>query len=78
MGYVVRLSREVGDTKGQITIDGYIDNRPRRIQATLGESDYLLADKAHTHEELVMCTGELVREGRSYTLRNPHSFTILD
>lgn len=77
-GYVVRLSRNVGDPTGQITVDGYVEDRPRRIKITLGDAEYRLAEKAHSQEDVIRCAGELVREGRSYTLRNPHSIVIVE
>ena len=76
-GYVVRLGRAEGESQGQVTISGYIEGRPRRIRVTLSDTDYQLAVQAHSQEEPIQCTGELVKEGPSYTMRNPRNFSLL-
>lgn len=76
-GFVVGLKRDEGEMEGQITVSGIVDNSPRRIQVILGDADYQLALEAHGQEQAIRCTGELVKEGRSYVLHNPRSFAIL-
>lgn len=76
VGYIVRMVREEGEIEGQVTISGYVDNTPRRIRVILNDADYQLAVKAHGQDEAIQCTGELVKEGRSYILKNPRNFTF--
>ena len=77
-GFVVRLGREEGNLEGQVTISGTVDNTLRRIQVTLNDIDYQVALDAHRHRQPVQCVGELVQEGRSWALRNPRNFAILN
>ena len=77
VGYVVRLDRGEGEIAGQVTISSYIEDRPRKIRLILNDADYQIAVKAHSQECPVQCTGELVKEGHSYTMRNPRNFSLL-
>lgn len=76
-GYVVKLGKETGEIEGQITVAGYVDNRPRRIRIKLEGADYECAVNAHRDTEAIQCTGELVKEGHAYTLKNPRNFVLL-
>ena len=76
VGYVEVLNREEGKFVGTITISDYALGKPRRIRITLSDNDYQRTIEAHKKEAIVQCVGELVKEGRSYVLKNPHSLKI--
>jgi hypothetical protein len=75
-GMVVRLERPEGAAVGTVGIVAYIDGRPRRVNVELRGPDYDLAIRAHQEGQPVVCTGELVREGRALVLRNPRDFGL--
>jgi len=74
-GLVTGLKRE-DDSEGIVTITGWIEGRPRKIRVFLSGSDYDRAIEAHRVRVLVHCEGNLVKEGRSYRLQEPHDFSI--
>ncbi|MGH9967264.1 MAG: hypothetical protein ACREBG_05450, partial [Pyrinomonadaceae bacterium] len=76
-GSVVVLSRDEGEQTGRITILGEVDDRLRRVSVVLPQTLYHEAIRAHDEGIPVLCFGELVREGRSFVLRNPHDFALL-
>jgi hypothetical protein len=74
-GIVVQL--EEGKHGGNITIIGFVVGKLHQIRIRISESERHLAIKAY-HERLpVVCTGDLVKENFSFTLKNLHNFTIL-
>jgi len=75
-GMVVRLDRPKGAEVGTVGIVAYIDGRPRRVNVELRGAEYDQAIRAHQERLPVVCTGELVREGRGLVLRNPRDFGV--
>jgi hypothetical protein len=75
-GMVVRLDRPEGADAGTVGVVTYIDGRPRRVNVELRGSDYDQAIRAHQERQPVVCTGELIREGRTLILRNPRDFGL--
>ena len=63
---------------GRVTIVGEVEDSLRRVTLFLPPSWYDDAIFAHREGIPVVCLGELVREGRSYVLRNPHGFSLLN
>jgi hypothetical protein len=76
-GGVVGLSRAEGAAIGHVTVAGFIEGRARKVLIDLPEQDYATAIRAHEEEAIVLCTGELVKEGRSFQLQNPRRFRML-
>ena len=76
-GGVVGLSRGEGAPIGRVTVAGFIEGRARKVLIDLPEPDYTTAWRAHKAEAIVLCTGELVKEGRSFRLLNPRHFRML-
>ncbi|HEX3555868.1 MAG TPA: hypothetical protein VIA62_21845 [Thermoanaerobaculia bacterium] len=74
-GLVTVLKRE-DDSEGIVTITGWVEGRPRKIRVFLSGSDYDRAIEAHRLRALVHCEGNLIKEGRSYRLQEPHDFSI--
>jgi hypothetical protein len=76
-GFVTRLDRGRETTEGDVTIEASLEGKLRRIALRLGQEAYRQAIQAHDERRPVRCTGELVKEGRGYRLRDPRHFEIL-
>lgn len=76
-GWVVALDRPTGEEVGVVTIIGFVDERPHRIRLQLRDPEYHFAIRAHEGRIPVFCIGDLVKEGRSFTLQNPHQFRLI-
>jgi hypothetical protein len=76
-GGIVKLERIEGAPTGKITVVAQVDDKPRRITIELPEILYHEAVKAHDEQAPILCYGELVKEGNTFTLRNPRDFEIL-
>jgi hypothetical protein len=75
-GFVTRLHRGPTAKEGEVTIEASIEGKLRRITLRLG-AEYSQAAQAHERRHPVRCTGELVREGRGFRLRDPRHFEFL-
>ena len=64
-------------TEGDVTIKGSVEGRLRQITLRLGPETYSKAIQAHDDRSTVQCTGELVKEGRGYRLKDPRRFEIV-
>ena len=58
---------------GRVTVAGFIESRARKVLIDLPEADYTTAIRAHEEEAIVLCTGELVKEGRSFQRQDTRS-----
>jgi hypothetical protein len=75
-GPVVKLERPEGSPTGRVTVSSFVDDQPRKVTLELPENEYHKALRAHKHEQFVFCYGVLVREGRSYSLKDPRELTV--
>jgi hypothetical protein len=75
-GAVIVLHRPEGAAIGRITVAGFVEGQARKVQIDLAEPDYKKAIAAHEQHAIVICTGELVKQGRSYRLQNPRQFSL--
>jgi hypothetical protein len=73
-GIVINLQE--GATAGKVTLMGVILDKLRRIQLELAEPVYELAVKAYQARIPIVCQGDLLKQGRSFVLQNPHHFTL--
>jgi hypothetical protein len=76
VGAVIGLRRDEGSDVGIVTVAARVDDNLRKVQVELAGSHYSQAIRAHKEEKLISCIGELVRDGRAHTLRNPRDFRI--
>jgi hypothetical protein len=76
-GWVEALDRPTGQDFGIVTVLGFVDERPHRIRLQLRDPEYHTAIQAHDGRIPVFCVGDLVKEGRSFTLQNPHHFRLI-
>jgi hypothetical protein len=75
-GFVVKLERTENAPTGRVTVLTFFDDKPRKVTAELPEADYHKAVTAHDRQQTVVCFGTLVRDGRSFRLRDPHDFSV--
>lgn len=75
-GYVYKLERAPAAAAGRVMVDGIVDGRWRAVGIELGDAHYQLALGAHDQRQRISGTGELVREGKSFVLRNPRNLEI--
>jgi len=76
-GVVTRLARDETAREGEVTITGIVDGQMRWVRVMLGEEDYSTAVQAHRLRQTVTCTGDLIKEGRGYWLRNSRRFSVV-
>lgn len=70
-GPVVRLVRSEGTEEGEVTVHAFVEECPRKIAIVLGSTEYEKAVDAHKLQKTIRCLGTLLKEGKSYKLRNP-------
>ncbi len=76
-GVVTRLDRGPEAVGGEVTIYGNVEGQSRRMILRLEGETYSRAVQAHASRQTVRCTGDLIKEGRSYRLQNPRRFEVL-
>ncbi|MGL5062400.1 MAG: hypothetical protein ACRC62_20680 [Microcoleus sp.] len=78
-GVVMQIHTPNADKlSGKITLLGVIADKLRKIHTELAGKDYILAIEAYQERLPFLCTGDLIKEDRSFTLKNPHNFTLDD
>jgi hypothetical protein len=77
-GPVVKLERSDGARLGKVTIHCFVDDQPRKVSLELSDPQYGESVTAHREGNLVNCSGNLVREGRAFVLKEPYDFAVLD
>jgi hypothetical protein len=75
-GAVIGLHRPEGAPTGLVTVSGFVEGQARKVLIDLAEPDYSKAIAAHEQQAIVVCTGELAKQGRSYRLQNPRQFRL--
>ncbi len=78
VGPVRRLESADPSAGGAVTIVGLVDGAMRPVRVELSAEDYRVGALAHTDRALVRCEGELVRDGRSWTLRTPRFLALVE
>lgn len=76
-GPVFRLQQRPEESRGTITVVGIVDDRPRNVVVELEGPEYHLAISAHDNHEPIMVTGDLVKDGRSYVLKNATNLDLV-
>lgn len=75
-GPVIRCERQEQNTEGDITVHGFVDDRPRKIVITLHGTEYEKAVDAHKAVQNIRCTGTLLKEGKVHRLKDPSGINI--
>lgn len=76
IGSVFKLERQT-DIRGKVTIYGSVEGVPRTVVTELADAEHSLAVRAYEDRIPLSCSGELVREGRSWVLKQPRSVRLL-
>jgi hypothetical protein len=73
-GMVTRLQES--DSIGTVTLMGVVVGKLRKINVELNETEYSEAIEAYQERLPVVCTGELIKEGNTFVLKNPRHFVL--
>jgi hypothetical protein len=76
-GSVHRLVK-VNDDTDLVTMIGAINGEPRTVRCHVEGETRRLVTKAHHDRSPIICTGDLVKEGKVYHLKNVREIQILD
>lgn len=75
-GVVMQIKTPNPDQRGEITLLGVVVDRLRKIDIELVERDYIIAIKAYQDRCPIICTGDLIKENKTFMLKNPRKFNI--
>ncbi|MCC3499233.1 MAG: hypothetical protein JGK38_21960 [Microcoleus sp. PH2017_15_JOR_U_A] len=76
-GVVMQIHTPNADKlSGEITLVGVIADKLQKIKTELADKDYILAIKAYQERLPFICTGDLIKENQTFTLKNPRNFTL--
>jgi hypothetical protein len=78
IGPVVRLDRPEGAPFGRAVVVSFLDDRPVRISIQLDADDYAVALAAHGERLPIYCAGTLIKDGRSFVLRDLRDFRVVN
>jgi hypothetical protein len=78
VGVVTRLDRGPTASEGEVIVSGPVEGQMLGVVIALDPNAYSLAIQAHQKRLPVICTGDLLKEGRSYRLTSPRHFRILN
>jgi hypothetical protein len=73
-GMVTKLQES--DSIGTVTLLGVVVGKLRKINVELPEPEYSEAIKAYQERLPVACTGDLIKEGNTFVLKNPRHFAL--
>jgi hypothetical protein len=68
IGHVVRLERTEAQEEGTIVIDGYVGKTRHQVKIALTGENYQVAIRAHDTRQVVVASGTVVKQGRSWWL----------
>ncbi len=76
-GFVIDLHRDEGAPIGRVVVSGLIDGDVRKVSVELPEPEYSKAVEAHRDERRLLCSGDLVKQGRTYRLLNVRNLAVV-
>jgi hypothetical protein len=77
LGTVHKLEHQEG-SRGKVTINGTADGIPRTVQIELSGDEHSLAVRSYEERIPLSCRGELMKEGRSWALKNPRDVALFE
>lgn len=77
-GFVKILHRESDKAPGTITVRAVIEGKGRTVRIQLSPDDYKRAVEAHGDWKAIEVSGELVRQGKLFELRDPKEFRLYE
>ncbi len=76
-GVVIHIATPNADNlSGEVTLLGVVIDKLRPIHTELADRHYILALKAYQERLPIYCTGDLIKENNTFTLKNIRQFTI--
>lgn len=75
-GMVVSLEAEDKSAPHIVTVRAKVGNQPRKVKVELNKDAFDIAVDAFKKYYWVLCEGQLVREGRQFTLNSPRNFRL--
>ena len=76
IGQIIDLHREPTESIGKVKMQAFVENKLKKISFTIGDPIYSQLVQAHHDKKIVVCSGDLVKEGNSYKLIDPTDFSI--
>ncbi|MEG3968011.1 hypothetical protein QUA00_10340 [Microcoleus sp. T2B6] len=76
-GFVVKVDREDGAEIAKVVMMGFVVNKLRKIYLEIEEIDCNLALKAYQERIPVTCTGDLLKVGGYFAMKNLHDFALM-
>jgi len=77
LGTVHKLEHQA-EGRGKVTINGSADGIPRTVRIELSGVEHSLAVRSYEERIPLSCRGELQKDGRSWTLKNPREVVLLE
>jgi len=77
-GVVHKLEQMGAPNVGRVTIVGTADGERRSVFTELDGELHKLAIRSYEHRLTIACIGELVKEGKSYRLKNARDFRVVE
>ena len=77
LGTVHKLEHQSGN-RGKVTISGSADGIPRTVVVELSGAEHSMAVRSYDERITLVCYGELLKEGRSWVLKNPRDVALLE
>jgi hypothetical protein len=76
-GVVTHIATPNSDIlSGEVILLGVVIDKLRPIHTELADRDYILALKAYQERLPIFCTGDLIKENGTFTLKNPRDFSF--
>ena len=76
-GFVEKLHQEAQEVLiGDLAITSLVEGRARKVQMSLQQPDYGTAIRAFGEKRPIEITGDLVKEGNAWVLRNPSNLVL--
>lgn len=76
-GTVIRLDRDETSDVGIATVRAYVDGSDKLVRIEMSPTDYPIAVKAHEDRALISCLGELIKDGKTFRLKEARAFRIV-
>jgi hypothetical protein len=76
-GPVVKVDRPGDELSGDAIVLGNVDGRTRQIHINVGGKDWNETTQAMADRSILRCRGELVRQGKRYSLQNIRDLRVI-
>lgn len=76
-GIVMQIHTPNADKlSGEITLFGLVADKLQKIKTSLEDKNYILAIKAYQERLPILCTGDLIKDNNTFTLKKPRNLTL--